>query len=52
LEFFILTPFLWMIKDIGLLISDEFCVSKIQLFFLKDRYKIQPGSYFKLIFGA
>jgi hypothetical protein len=32
-----------MIKVIDLLISDEFCVSKIQLFFLKDRYKKYLG---------
>jgi len=52
LEFFILTPFLWMIKVVDLLISDEFCVPKIQLFCLKDRYKLKPGCWFKLILEA
>jgi hypothetical protein len=41
-----------MIKVIDLLISDEFCVSKIQLFCLKDRYIKITGRRFKLILGA
>jgi len=52
LEFFILTPFLWIIKVIVLLFSDEFCVPKIQLFFLKDRYIKFSSLWFKLILEA